>query len=265
MASKQYEMNIVHELPVGELILNDDYQPRTKIDASKLKELATSIRKSGQQAPIWFKIEEDKPVLVAGHRRYKAIKEILKQQTIRGIRIEGDPQEIALIENVVREGLTALEEAKAYKKLVISEKFKQKDIAAFTGKAESTISETLSIIDKIKDKLLIEIEKENPSCPRWVLLEVAKEDVKKQKAVYKRLNQKGLTREEYKKGVTKTPVNMPVYMAGETAKKLASFDYSDLPSETHKKFVANLKSLRKITSDILNDLGELEPEGDGEQ
>lgn len=259
MASETYnELNKVYEIPVADLVIKPEYQPRNTIDMDKIKELAESIKQKGQRSPIWFSIEKDKPVLIAGHRRYEAIKKVLKQPTIKGILVEGDPQELALIENVVREGLTAIEEAKAYRLLIDTRQYSQKAISNFTGKAESTISETLKIVKKIKPALLAEIEQNNPTCPRWILMKVADETEKKQRALFNRLDRLGITRDDLKKGTTKTPANMPIYMAKATSKTLKEFDYSGLSEKDLGVFKKNLNGLLDTVTLILADLGEIE-------
>lgn len=92
------------------------YQPRVEFDDEALMELSQSIRENGLIHPITVRKENDGYEIVAGERRYRAMK-IAGMLDIPVIVIDADEvqmAEMALVENIQRENLSAIEEAKAY-------------------------------------------------------------------------------------------------------------------------------------------------------
>lgn len=139
--------------------------------------------------PILFRVDENgQLVIVAGERRFRA-SQIAKLASIPGMRVEQNFEVIAVIENIHREVLTALEEAEALKRVLEKDGLEQKDLARLLGKAESTVSEMIrptTLPDKIKDKISADRK-----WTRQALLEVAREnDRKKQLQVFKSLEKK---------------------------------------------------------------------------
>ena len=106
------------------------YQPRKEFSKNALKELAESIEQHGLISPIAIQRAEggEGYIIVAGERRFRA-HEMLGRDTITAIITTGDPQELAVIENLQRENLSPLEEAEAY--LALKERFQytDKDVA----------------------------------------------------------------------------------------------------------------------------------------
>ncbi|MFH1594675.1 MAG: ParB/RepB/Spo0J family partition protein [Candidatus Omnitrophota bacterium] len=130
------------------LIKPNKSQPRKKFDNEKLGELKDSIREKGIIQPIIVRPVEDGYELIAGERRLRAIKELGYEKIPAIIKevSDADSLELALIENIQREGLNPVEEANAYKELVERFNFSQDEISKAVGKDKSTISNTLRLL-----------------------------------------------------------------------------------------------------------------------
>ena len=135
-------------IPLSEIFPNPD-QPRKSFNPEELKELADSIKIHGVLQPIL--VSENKKGgydLVAGERRFRASK-LLGLPSIPAIvkTLENEAQlEVALIENIQRSELNALEEAFAYQRLIEEFGLTQNDVAEKVGKSRSTIANTIRLL-----------------------------------------------------------------------------------------------------------------------
>ena len=130
-------------------IRSNPYQPRTVFDATALEELADSIKEHGLVQPIIVKKSIKGYELVAGERRTKASK-IAGLKTIPAIIRDFNDQEmmeIALIENIQRENLNPIEEAKAFKNIIRETNMTQEEIAKKFGKSRSYITNLLGLLN----------------------------------------------------------------------------------------------------------------------
>ena len=121
------------------------YQPRKSFDDARLQELAQSIRQHGVFTPILVKKSVGGYELIAGERRLRASK-LAGLKKIPAILMEFDDQqmmEIALLENIQREDLNAIEEAKAYEKLIKKLGYTQEELASRIGKSREHVANTL--------------------------------------------------------------------------------------------------------------------------
>jgi ParB family chromosome partitioning protein len=135
------------DINISELRSNP-YQPRKIFDEVKLQELAYSIKEHGVFQPIIIKKSIKGYEIVAGERRVKA-SELAGKETIPAIINEftdEEMMEIALLENIQRENLNAIEEAEAYKKLILSLNLTQDELAKRVGKSRSYITNMLGIL-----------------------------------------------------------------------------------------------------------------------
>ncbi|MBK3496814.1 nucleoid occlusion protein [Viridibacillus sp. YIM B01967] len=125
------------------------YQPRTIFDDSKIEELARTIRTHGVIQPIVVrKMEEGHYEIIAGERRYRAMK-MLEWTEVPAIVREMNDKEtasVALIENLQREELTSIEEAQAYLKLLDLHGLTQEALAQRLGKGQSTIANKIRLL-----------------------------------------------------------------------------------------------------------------------
>ena len=148
----------VKELPVED-INPGRFQPRTNFDEEKLLELTNSIKNHGVLSPILVREAGlNKYEVIAGERRLRASKNAgLKTiPTLIDQKQDKDALESALIENLQREDLNAVEEARGYDRLKREFGLTQDEVAASTGKARSTIANSLRLLSlpaKVLDML----------------------------------------------------------------------------------------------------------------
>jgi len=146
------------ELPLSELRSNP-YQPRKNFDDAALQELANSIKEHGVFQPIIAKKSIKGYEIIAGERRVKA-SILAGKETIPAILrdfSDQDMMEIALLENLQRENLNALEEAMAYKKLLDELSLTQESLAKRLGKSRSHITNMLGLLnlpEEVKDMIM---------------------------------------------------------------------------------------------------------------
>ena len=150
------EEKIIEETPKEEIkniplkdLRSNPYQPRKVFDEQKLEELAASIKEHGVFQPIIAKKSIKGYDIIAGERRVKAsllagleeIPTIIKDFT------DTEMMEIALLENLQREDLTAIEEANAYKNLLENLKITHEELATRLGKSRSYITNTIGLLN----------------------------------------------------------------------------------------------------------------------
>jgi len=142
------ESEEIKQIPVMEIVPNP-YQPRTVFDDDKIMELSQTIKTHGIIQPIVVRPMDGKFEIIAGERRWRAVQK-LELETIPAIvKNYNDAQtaSIALIENLQREGLTAIEEAVAYQKLIELHDLTQESLAQRLGKGQSTIANKLRLLN----------------------------------------------------------------------------------------------------------------------
>lgn len=124
------------------------YQPRKKFDDEKIQELSESIKQHGVFTPIIVKKAVRGYELVTGERRLRASK-LAGLETIPAILMELDDQqmmEIALLENIQREDLNAIEEAQGYEKLIKKLGYTQEELAKRIGKSREHVANMLRLL-----------------------------------------------------------------------------------------------------------------------
>lgn len=135
-------------------------QPRKEFDEDRIKALCDSIKSVGVLQPIVLKpIEDNKYMIIAGERRYRASIMAGKEDipaVIKDIPIK-DVMEIALIENLQREDLNAIEEALAFKSLIENYKVTQEELSELVGKSRPHITNTLRLLN-LQKKVIKMIE-----------------------------------------------------------------------------------------------------------
>jgi ParB family chromosome partitioning protein len=136
------------------------YQPRKDMSSEALEDLASSIRSQGIIQPIIVRqISEDKYEIIAGERRWRAAQ--IAQLDVIPCLIKDVPDEsavaIALIENIQREDLNAMEEAQALERLMVEFELTHQEVATAVGKPRTTVSNLLRLNNLNDDvKLLLE-------------------------------------------------------------------------------------------------------------
>ncbi|MBQ6538566.1 MAG: ParB/RepB/Spo0J family partition protein [Eubacterium sp.] len=149
----------------GEVILGinkiepNKNQPRKEFDQERLQELADSIKEHGVVQPLVVSKQDGYYQIIAGERRWRASK-LAGLKEVPVVIKEYSPQEVmevALIENIQREDLNPVEEAKAYQNLIDEYHLKQEDVAKKVSKNRSTITNALRLLkldESIQDMLV---------------------------------------------------------------------------------------------------------------
>ena len=135
-------------------------QPRKSFDDDSLAELSASIKNQGVLQPLLVeKITDDSYVIVAGERRYRAAKKAGLTEVPVIVKSFNEVQriEVALIENIQRENLNAIDEAAAYQYLIQKSGLTQEEVAEKVGKKRSTVTNSLRLLqlpDQMKDDII---------------------------------------------------------------------------------------------------------------
>ncbi|MFC7687419.1 nucleoid occlusion protein [Ureibacillus sp. GCM10028918] len=138
----------VVKIPIDKIIPNR-FQPRTVFDEEKIEELSRTIHTHGVIQPIVIRhFEGERYEIIAGERRYRAMKKLNWTEVPAIVRDLSDKEtaSIALIENLQREELTAIEEALAYQQLLELHSLTQEALAQRLGKGQSTVANKLRLL-----------------------------------------------------------------------------------------------------------------------
>ncbi|MBC8080612.1 MAG: nucleoid occlusion protein [Gorillibacterium sp.] len=140
-------MDEIKHIPLDEIVPSP-YQPRTIFDEDRIDELCQTIKTHGVIQPIIVRVRNGKFEIIAGERRYRAVSKLSMDTIPAIVREFNDAQaaSIALIENLQREGLTAVEEAVAYQKLMEIHQLTQESLAQRLGKSQSTIANKIRLL-----------------------------------------------------------------------------------------------------------------------
>lgn len=149
----------VRELPAEKIHPRKD-QPRKKFDEDTMQELASSIREHGILQPVLVRPVENGYEIIAGERRWRAAQLAGLTHVPVVVRDIDDRQaaEISLIENIQRDDLTVVEEAKAYRMLAEQFGYTQETIAEKIGKSRAYVANTLRILN-LPEEILQMLEK----------------------------------------------------------------------------------------------------------
>lgn len=141
------------------LIKANKDQPRKSFDPEKISELAQSIKEHGVIQPIILNKEDDTYIVIAGERRFRAAKSIGLSE-IPAIIMNIDNKEvleISLIENIQREDLNPIEEAVAYKKLLVDFNLTQEEVSRKVSKSRTAITNCMRLLnldERVQDYLI---------------------------------------------------------------------------------------------------------------
>ena len=141
------EQNIL-QIPIDEIIPNR-FQPRLQFDDRGLEELASSIKQHGIIQPLVLRRVEDKYEIIAGERRYKAaqLAGLTKVPAVIANIDDNKSAEVAIVENVQRKDLSAIEEARSYKNLLDKGYLTQAELAKKMGLSQSAIANKLRLLN----------------------------------------------------------------------------------------------------------------------
>jgi ParB family transcriptional regulator, chromosome partitioning protein len=241
-----YEKGKLYQLPLND-ILTDPNQPRKVMEAPALDELAASIGKHGILEPILFRRHDDgNLIVVAGERRIAAARKA-GLSFVPAIYIEGNCSEIALVENLLRQDLTAVEEAEALQRLMEQQKYTHEQLSGVIGKARTTISDIL-LINRLPQEIRDDC-RGNRLISKKILIEIARK--KQERAMftaynsYKRKHQEAKNVRREKSSVNSATLFIAMgVMADRLQNKLSNSDMTGCDEEgvnqLHSKLV-NLK------------------------
>lgn len=233
-------------------IVPNPYQPRKSFDLDQLQELSNSIKEHGVITPIIVVYQDDKYVLVAGERRFRAAKmaglhiipAIIREYSV------SEMMEIALLENIQREDLTPIEIAESYHGLITHLNITQDVLAKRVGKSRSQVTNMLGLltlpaeIQEMVNKLEISMGHAR------VLSKL--DDKEKVLSLAKRIVEERLTVRELealaRSEVRKTPIKLP----------RETFDYSMYQQVLETKFNTKVSVKRGSISIKFKDLQQLE-------
>ena len=144
---------------IGDLSSNR-FQPRTTFNDNKIEELSKSIKENGLIQPIAVRKSngvDTKYEIIAGERRWLAAQKAgLHEVPIRILDLDDkEALEVAIVENIQREDLNSIEEAKGYEVLLKEHRYDQEKIAKMMGKSRSHISNTLRLLSLPVDIILM--------------------------------------------------------------------------------------------------------------
>lgn len=150
--------NEVIELYLDDIIPNR-FQPREKFEESALKELSASIKEHGVIQPIIVRKHGEKYEIIAGERRYKAsaLAGLTKIPAIIRNLDDKEASKVALLENLQRKDLTAIEEARTYQKILELDEMTQEQLGRTMGKSQAAIANKLRLLalaDEVQEALL---------------------------------------------------------------------------------------------------------------
>ncbi len=176
-----------------DLIDANPLQPRTHFDEAALKELAQSIEAHGVVQPVLLRRKYGRYELVAGERRWRAAQLAGLERIPAVVRdvADNDMLELALIENIQREDLNAIEEAQAYKKLIEGVGLTQESLASRVGRDRSYITNYLRLLRLPDDLQRLVAEGKLSTGHARALLGL--EQVDEQRRVARRIIERGLS------------------------------------------------------------------------
>ena len=137
----------LRELPVSSVLPNP-FQPRAQINEAELVELAASIEASGLLQPVMVRPRNGKYELIAGERRWRAVQRLGWPKILAVVKDVDDQAllTLALIENLQRDDLTAIDEASGYQRLSDEFELAQAEIARLVGRNRSTVANLLRLL-----------------------------------------------------------------------------------------------------------------------
>jgi len=240
-----------------DLVLTSPDQPRKYFNPDTLTELSNSIKEKGVLQPIVIrKTNNDEIFLVAGERRLKAAK-MAGLEKIPAVLTNGNPAEIALIENLQREDLKPIETAEALKKMIDEYGYTHERLAAVIGKARSTVTEMLSLI-RLPDEIK-ETSRQEEGFSRRLLTEVAKQDTPEEMInLFEQVKEQNLKSDQVREvtrkrstGLKKKPAEIVIAKISSLNKELQAFDLQGAEEGERLSLITELQQLEITISKLI--------------
>ena len=244
----------ISEISLSKIQPNPD-QPRSMFEEEALEELATSIRSLGVIQPITLKeIGPDRYMIISGERRYRASLKAGLEEIPAYIKTAADEHvvEMALIENIQREDLNAIEIALAYQKLIDNYELTQEKLSERVGKKRTTIANYLRLL-KLPAEIQVGLKDKKIDMGHARAL-ISVQDPEIQLALYEQILQDGLSVRQVEELVRNAAeVAVPEAKDEQPKKKLLTEDYNLLKDhlsrffKTRVNLSCNEKGKGKIT------------------
>lgn len=220
------------ELDIDSIVPNKE-QPRTSFQEESLNELAQSIKINGVVQPIIVRKKGRKYELVAGERRWRASQKAGLKTIPAIVKNIGDEKilEIALIENIQRHDLNAIEEARAYKNLIENIGLTQEMVAERVGKNRTVITTSLRLL-KLPDDILKLIEEEKISAGHGRAL-LMNPEPETQRKIVKAVMEMSLSVRDTEKAVKRSTRKEPEHIENKSVK--INLDANERTAETKLK------------------------------
>lgn len=202
----------IREIAIRDIVPNPG-QPRTDFDEESLEELAASIKELGIVQPLTLRMADDGSYqIIAGERRWRAAQRVGLEAVPAYVRTASDSEvtEMALIENIQRQDLNAVEVALAFKKLIDDYHLTQERLSERLGKKRSTVTNHLRLLKLPAEIQLGLRDRKLDMGHARALLSV--DDPKRQLALYQRILKEDLSVrkvEQLARDVEKTPASKP--------------------------------------------------------
>ena len=262
MATVTYKKGKLYDLPIIDL-KPDPNQPRKSMDPQALEELTASVKRVGIIQPLLFRVDaataqssalstQNLLLVVAGERRFKAA-QLAGLATVPGICVEGNPSEIALVENLLRQDLTSVEEAEALQRLKEEQQYTDEQLSGVIGKARTTLSDIMLI-----NRLPLEIRDEcrgDQKISKSALIEIArKKQVRGMQTAYEKYREKLKKAAEGRTKRSKAPETAADAMTwlSKAVNKLNTVDASAWTEEEKNTFNQTLLNLQEAIQALLN-------------
>jgi len=236
-------------------ILENKFQPRQDYDESKLEDLKASIKEKGVLQPILVRKHEDGYEVVAGERRLRAAKAIGLQQVPVIIKNVTDRESLvlALVENIQREELNAIEEARGFRRLMEEFRFTQEAVAEAIGKDRSTVTNLLRLL-RLPEEIQRQVAEDKLSMGHARAL-ISLEDEGVQKKMAHHIIEKGLSVRQVEDLVKKSQQGRGIISAA--SKKSKNRDIEILEEELRrvlgtKVFVEDKKGKGRLIIEYYN-------------
>jgi len=232
--------NSIGSIPISDIETNP-YQPRTEFDQVALNELADSIRVQGLIQPITVrKADNGKYQLISGERRLRASKLAGLKEIPAYVRLANDQQmlEMALIENIQRENLNAIEVALSFQRMLEECNLKQEQLGERVGKNRSTVTNYLRLL-RLPPMIQVSIRDQKISMGHARAL-INVEEPDKQLFIHQEIIDKGLSVRKVEELVRS--INS-IQLKPKTGKQPAgiSFEYQKLQKDLASRFATKVK------------------------
>ncbi len=239
-------------IPISQLHPNPQ-QPRRFMDPESLEELTASVRQRGVLQPIIVTRAADGYLIMAGERRFRAAK-AAGLTVIPAIVRDDDPNEIALIENLQREDLTALEEAEGLGAMVARYGYTHQALAQLLHKSRPYVSNTL-VLTHLPAEVKAELHR-YPGMSREILMTIARQQSEPEMLkLWRRVKLANISvhkfRESRQSPSEESRAREVMAAARRVNRKLRTFDATNLSESERLKVVRVLRRTRKRVDQML--------------